>query len=109
MLIFAAFITYGVLQLMLWHCLGCVQKDVNGSEDHVASFELCSTLNENLGVLRKDQNLMDAGKVQTLSKTMEPLALLMQQFHKDSPSAHLTLKVECYIVIYILLGNIFPC
>eukprot|EP00795_Rhopilema_esculentum_P011059 gene11059-19917_t len=48
-------------------------------QPHVATSELSSTVNDNMPVLMQDDQLLDAEKIQKLTRNLEPLALLLQQ------------------------------
>ena len=54
---------------------------------HVATSELSSTVNDNMPVLTQDDQLLDPEKIQKLKRNLEPLALLLQQFHKATTTA----------------------
>eukprot|EP00795_Rhopilema_esculentum_P011054 gene11054-19910_t len=51
---------------------------------HVAISELASTINDNLPVLDADLALLDDRKLSSFKQNIEKLAILLQQFHKDS-------------------------
>ena len=51
---------------------------------HVATSELCSTITENIPLLLEDSLLLDKDKISSFISNIQPLALTLQNFHKDS-------------------------
>ena len=66
--------------------LSCLRPEVCEwlHRPHVAISELASTINDNLPVFDADLALLDERKLSSYKQNIEPLPVLLQQFHKDS-------------------------
>ena len=51
---------------------------------HVATSELCSTITENIPLLQEDSLLLGKNKIRSFISNIQPLALTLENFHKDS-------------------------